>query len=361
MSLLFRYLTKNNAYILLPTLGVGIGLYLLTDLFERMDNFIEAQVPLPMVLTYFAVKTPLVISQILPVIFLLSTVIQLCLMARNRELTALQAGGISLGAVACSMIFCGVFWSLVQLGFSEYLGVKGERESARLWQEEVRKRDLASRILENVWFTDGQWIVSLGTLNPDSTGTDFSGYQLSKDGLHIEQIVHAPTYTARRKHWALENATVYSPASFTQITESSVVLRLRQDPKTFRLVQGGNKPQQLPLWLLGDAIKQLHSSGSNVENLRTAWHAKIAYAASILIMAFVATAIVSWKDNIYLAVPLALICTFLYYAVYTLGTTLGQRGLLQPFLAAWLANGLAALFAFWRLLPLVLARGFHKE
>ena len=39
MSLLFRYLTKNNAMILLPTLAVGIGLYVLTDLFERLDNF----------------------------------------------------------------------------------------------------------------------------------------------------------------------------------------------------------------------------------------------------------------------------------------------------------------------------------
>ena len=103
MSLLFRYLTKNNAMILLPTLAVGIGLYVLTDLFERLDNFIEAGLSVGMVLTYFVVKMPLVISQILPVIFLLSTVIQLCIMARSRELTALQAGGISLGVVANSM------------------------------------------------------------------------------------------------------------------------------------------------------------------------------------------------------------------------------------------------------------------
>ena len=102
MSLLFRYLTKNNAMILLPTLAVGIGLYVLTDLFERLDNFIEAGLSVGMVLTYFVVKMPLVISQILPVIFLLSTVIQLCIMARSRELTALQAGGISLGVVAIS-------------------------------------------------------------------------------------------------------------------------------------------------------------------------------------------------------------------------------------------------------------------
>ena len=69
-----------------------------------------------------------------------------------------------------------------------------------------------------------------------------------------------------------------------------------------------------------------------------------------------ATAIVSWKDNIYIAVTVALLCTFLYFAVYTLGTTLGQRGILHPFLAAWTANLIALFFAFWRLIPLLLRR-----
>ena len=96
MSLLFRYLTKNNAMILLPTLAVGIGLYVLTDLFERLDNFIEAGLSVGMVLTYFVVKMPLVISQILPVIFLLSTVIQLCIMARSRSFAAFSGAASSL-------------------------------------------------------------------------------------------------------------------------------------------------------------------------------------------------------------------------------------------------------------------------
>ena len=145
MSLLFRYLTKNNAMILLPTLAVGIGLYVLTDLFERLDNFIEAGLSVGMVLTYFIVKMPLVISQILPVIFLLSAVIQLCIMARSRELTALQAGGISLGVVANSMILCGIFWGSVQLGFSEYLGVAGERESPASGRKKSARRTSRQR------------------------------------------------------------------------------------------------------------------------------------------------------------------------------------------------------------------------
>ena len=175
----------------------------------------------------------------------------------------------------------------------------------------------------------GLRIVSLGTLDPQAHGTGFSGYELSDDGLSIKRIVQASTFTAEPNHWALQDVRVYTPDTFTQEQEPDFVLPLRQDPETFRLVSAGTKPQQLPLWQLGDAISQLKSSGSNVEALRTAWHAKLAYAASILVMAFVATAIVSWKDNIYIAVTVALLCTFLYFAVYTLGTTLGQRGILH--------------------------------
>lgn len=361
MSLLFRYLARNNALLLLPTLAVGIGLYLLTDLFERLDNFIEAGVSVQVVMTYFAVKVPLVISQILPVIFLLSTVIQLCLMARSRELTALQAGGISLAVVARCMLVCGLFWGVVQLGFSEWLGVSGERESARIWQEDVRKRNLAATVLSNLWFTDGSWIISLDTLKPDSTGTGFTGYHLSKDTLSIERIVQAPTYAAAPDAWRLFDAQTYVPQTFTQEVAPEILLNLQQDPATFRLIQSGTKPQQLPIWLLGDAIDKLSGAGSNVENLRTAWHTKLAYAASLLVMAMVATALVSWKDNIYIASALALLCTFLYYALFTLGTSLGQRGVISPLLAAWGANMVAAFIASLRLGPMLLSRVFEQR
>lgn len=359
MTLLFRYLVRNNALILLPTLGVGIGMYLLTDLFERLENFIEAGVSAKMAIIYFVVKIPLVISQILPVIFLLSTVIQLCLMARNRELTALQTGGISLGVVARSMLICGLFWSCTQLAFSEYLGVAGERESLRIWQEEVHKKNLVAAVLHNQWFSNGQWIVSLGQLRPDNTGVGFSGYELSADGKHLERLVFAPNFSASPGRWVLKEASTAKPAVHMSSFDAELVLPLEQDPATFRLVQHGEKPSKLPIWLLNDAIEQLQSSGSNVEALRTALYAKLAYAASIFIMALVATAIVSWQNNIYIAVALSLVCTFLYYAIYTLGSTMGERGIVDPFLATWACNGIAFLCALWRLLYTLFAKRFQ--
>ncbi|MFQ9866393.1 MAG: LptF/LptG family permease [Bilophila wadsworthia] len=355
MSLLFRYLTKNNAMILLPTLAVGIGLYVLTDLFERLDNFIEAGLSVGMVLTYFVVKMPLVISQILPVIFLLSTVIQLCIMARSRELTALQAGGISLGVVANSMILCGIFWGGVQLGFSEYLGVAGERESARIWQEEVRKKNLAATVLKDVWFTDGDWIVSLGTLDPQAHGTGFSGYELSDDGLSIKRIVQASIHR-RAQPLGLAGCARLHARHLHAGARAGFRPPAQAGSRNLPARQYGHEAAAVAALAAWGRHQPVEIFRFNMEALRTAWHAKLAYAASILVMAFVATAIVSWKDNIYIAVTVALLCTFLYFAVYTLGTTLGQRGILHPFLAAWTANLIALFFAFWRLIPLLLRR-----
>lgn len=200
MSLLFRYLAKNNAMVLLPALTVGTGPYVLAGLFKRLDSFIEVGLSMDTVFTYFVVKVPLMISQILPMVFLLSTVIQLYTMTRSHGLTALQTGGISLSVMADSMILYGIFWGGTQLGSSEYPGVIGECESTHIWQEEVRKKNFVAAVLKDVRFTDEDWIVSFDTSDPQAHGTGLSGYELSDNSLSIKRIIQASTLTAKPNH-----------------------------------------------------------------------------------------------------------------------------------------------------------------
>ncbi len=355
-SLLSRYLIRGNTFLILPTLAVGIGMYILTDLFERLDSFIEAELAIGVVVTYFVVKTPLVVAQILPVIFLLSTTIQLCLMARNRELVALQAGGISLVNLAGILLLCGCLWGGIQLAFSEVLGIKGEQASARIWQEDVRKRNLAQSVLRNLWFTENIWVVSLDSLSPNGSGTGFSAYKLSNDNLGVELILKAESFTAKANDWQLINVLSYDPAGFSVEKQATMALPLTQDPQAFRFIYGSQKLDQLPLWELSQTIERLSASGSNVEGLRTSWHMKWAYAASLAVLALCATALVSVTTNIYIATVLALGGTFIYFAVYTLGSAMAQQGTLPPFVGAWLANALALVLALLRLIPLFLRR-----
>lgn len=350
MTLLFRYLFKNNLLIILAILAVGITIYLLVDLFDNLDIMIDAGISLQTGLLYYTAKTPLIISQILPAIFLLAALAQLSIMSKERELIAIQAGGISMVAIVRFFVINGILWSCLQLIFSQALGVLGENEAERIWQQEIRGRAPSQLVLEQVWFTDGDYVVHLDTVTPSKgDGEALSAYLLSQDGVSISQIVRAKTFTVTKGAWELHDVSLFTPENFGQESRESYTLALDQDVADFAIIAPKAKPNTLPLWQLGQAIDKLSASGSNVEGLRTAWHMKIAYAASLLVMGLIAVAIITWRDSIYLTITLALLCTFVFYVVFTVGGTLGEKGIVSPFIAAWSANILAASLAVARL------------
>ena len=348
MSLLFRYIFLRHARLLLLIMGLGVGIYLLTDIVERVDIFIEAGSGLGLVLQYFGVRLPSIIAQILPAVFLLATVVTLCLMGHSRELTALHAGGISFATVAVILVMCGVFWGCVQFACSQFLGVQGERYSQQIWQEEVRKKDLSERTISDVWFMENGWTVSVDTLKADGEGTGFSAFHVRDNGVDVDVIVRAPRVKGSVNSWVLADAERTYPDDYRREEMTRLELPLHQDPELFFSTESNNL-QQLPLWQLGDAIEQLGAAGSNVDGLRTVWHGKISYAASLIVMALLGAAIVSKFSNVYIAVGVSMAGTFILYALTMFGESLGQRGALPPFMAAWGPDVLLFLVAAGRL------------
>ncbi len=348
MSLLFRYIFLRHARLLLLIMGLGVGIYLLTDLVERVDIFIEAGSGVGLILQYFGVRLPSIVAQILPAVFLLATVVTLCLMGHSRELTALHAGGISFATVASILVMCGVFWGAVQFGCSQFLASEGERYSQQIWQEQVRKKDLDDRTLDDVWFMENGWTVSIRTLRADGQGTGFSAFHVRDGNADVDVIVRAPKVTGSENGWTAIDVVRLYPDDYRREVLPSLTLDLHQDPELFFSTESNNL-QQLPLWQLGDAIEQLGAAGSNVDGLRTVWHGKIAYAASLVVMALLGAAIVSRFSNVYIAVAISMAGTFIMYALTMFGESLGQRGALPPFMAAWGPDFLLLLIATARL------------
>ncbi len=358
MSLLTRYLVRQNIFLVLTILFAGTGLYLLTDLFERLDNFLDADVPLAAVLLYFGMKVPLIISQILPAVFLLAMVIQLNILERNRELTALYAGGISPVVLIRFIFLYGLLWAAGQFFFSQVLGVEGDRHAASLWQEEVRKQNVERVVLKSRWFTDNNRIIHFGRAVPvEKSGSDVLVYTIDASGIGIQQILKAKSFTIEQDRWVLNDVLVLTPATYSKEDADSYSLPIRQDLTVFQMFEKtGIKANQLPPWELDDTIRQLEQAGSNVEILRTALYSKFAYAASILIMGLLALTISQWTPNIYKGIGLSLLFVFLYYSLNTFSTTLGEKGFVAPIIAAGLADITFFLFCLLRLVVPLMRR-----
>lgn len=356
MTLLTRYLLRNNLFLLFSCLLVGTGLYVLTDLFERLDYFLDASFGISNILWFYTLKIPFILGQILPAVFLIALIVQICLMAKARELIALQSGGVSPFVFLRFILFYGCLWALLQLALAEGLGVAGDRLSTKLWREDVRGRSFGTTEMKRLWFIDKTYVVYIGVVDPEEeAGKDFLAYKLSDDDKRLQEMVRAETFAVRGKVWHLQNATVITPETFGYETKEEMTIPLTREIKAFVAIDPDTKPTHLPVWSLAEAISHLEKSGSNVEVLQTTMHARFAYAASLIVMGVLALAIVLWRDNVYLAVGFGLVMTFIFYALTTLCVSLGEKGALTPVVAGWFSIVIFFLAGvgviFWRIRP----------
>ena len=355
-SLLTRYLLRQNLYYVIMAMLAGTAVYLLIDVFDRMDKFIDAGVSGKLIAAYFLVKIPLIISQILPATFLLSTLVQLCVMAKNREYLALQAGGISPARLVAVVISLGLLWGGVQLIFSQAVGVHGERYAVSLWREYVDGSGDKNRVLRQLWFWNENRAVYLDEVNIETkNGRDVSIYTLSDDGNAVKEVIRADSVTVHDNFWALHNATVYNTDGYIQAAHQEIDFSIRQKLKTLTVLSETSDLNAMSIWQLGEAMNRLEKAGSNLESLRTLWHSRLAYAASLVVMGLIAVSLMLWRDNVYINAGLSLGIVFIFYTIFTVGITAGQKGLLPPVMAVWGGLLLFSLFCgayiLWKVRP----------
>lgn len=338
-NILGRYLVRQNLFLVGVILAVGCLLYLLMDLFDRLDNFLSAGLGFGVMATYYAVKLPLIISQILPVVLLLALVVQFGFMARNRELMALRAGGLPLSWLVRFVVIYGLAWSFLQLGFSQFVGVWGEQAARRIWREDVHNKQLDARVLHGVWFREGNYIIESDAMEPvREVAHGVVLYEFDPDTHRLLRIVSSKQAVMESSGWAFLQAVVLDTRDFSSSRRDRLVLPITQEMQAFAAVEGKHDHRSLSLWQLGRLIQELESSGSNVERLRTAWHAKISYAFTVLCLLLMALALYTFSENIYINIGVALAAAFAQYGLYLVGVSAGEQGTMHPLLAAWLGN-----------------------
>lgn len=351
MTVLNRYLLRRNLFLLFAILALGAGVYVLSDLFQRIDVFLDSGLGAGIIGLYYLIKLPLIVSQILPAVFLLAMVLQLMLMTKSRETVALQSGGVSPSAMLRFIIVYGLIWSCLQFAFSQVLGVYGERVSDRLWQEDVRGRDVTNTFIENLLFTQGNYVVQAGRAWPQrERAENVHIYKLTPDGKGIEASYSVKSAESGPDGWVLHNVEFIEPGAYAYSVHERMDIDLKQDLATFRTYEEKVSFSELALPQLVETINRLEMAGTNVESMRTELYGRFAHAGSILVMGLLALALTMRADSLYLGVVLALVSTFFFYVSGSFFSAMGQGGSLPPPLAAWAANllfaGLAALFIF---------------
>ncbi|WP_051564067.1 LptF/LptG family permease [Desulfovermiculus halophilus] len=348
MKTFTRHLLWNNMLIMGICLLTCTGIYLLVDVFDRLDRMLEKGGAAWEILVYFGAKIPLILSEILPAVVFLSLVIQIAGMRKRRETTALEAGGVSYFRLVCTVLVLGLVWSGVQLGFSQGLGVQGQQVSDAVWDSLGGREEKTQERINDLWLRSGQTVLHMEAVWPArQEARGLTLYAVDQGFTEIDRLIQAEALRAGDGGWQLQEAEVLDPQSFAYSTEETLSPDLELSFQSVQVSQEDNEPEDMSLWELRAHIERLKDSGANVELLRTAWHLKISYAASVLVLSAVALVLTRKWENLFASIGCGLGIIFGMLSMHTLGGTLGESGALPPWLGAWMGNlligGLTAL------------------
>ena len=104
MYKLDQYLVRQFLTILGFSILGFVSIFVIVDLIENLDRFIDNNVPTRVVVSYYLYTLPWFVSIGLPMSMLISTVFSLGNMVKLNEWTALKASGISIYRTAWPLL-----------------------------------------------------------------------------------------------------------------------------------------------------------------------------------------------------------------------------------------------------------------
>ncbi len=347
MKKLDLYLIRQFLLILTMTLLGFVCIILVVDLIENLDRFIDSHVPFPMVLTYYGFSLPWFLNIGLPMSMLISTVFSIGLMAKRNELTAMKSSGISLYRISFPLVIMGVIVSYLSFELDNTLVTTGNEKRYEIEQQYMqrRARKRIPNLLRNVFLQ-----------KQETTHISISSYLTrQKTGrivtvLTLDEGIIQRRLDAKAIHW-VDSLSIWNVSNFSIrhfkvdgevanviLATGDSLLTLGFTPED--ITQRTKLPDEMNYQELIQRIEQLKENGIDTTKWEVDRHFKIAFAFTNLIIVMFGLPLVVLKDKggLSFGAGMGIFVIFIYYAFLKFGLSLGYKGVLDPFAAAWMGN-----------------------
>lgn len=351
MNIASRYLLKEFGRVLFLTITTFILIYFIVDFLERIDNFVEAGVPLTRVAFFFLMTIPSILFNLTPVGILVSVLISLGLLARNSEIVAFKAAGVSVFRLAMPIFLASILISVLLFVMADTLIPYTSARVNHIWNIEVEKQKEETHIRQNVWIRAPGGVFNFRVY--DERNRTIEGVRIfyfDKD-FHLIKRIEAAYGRLGENSWTLRDGITkeYLPDGEIKVRQfDREEVDLPDMPEEIAQTQRASEEmssRELSAW-----IKRMESDGYDPLRYQVDLQLKYSFPFICAIMAIIGLPIAFWKEKgggIALGVGVGIGLSFAYLVFLGLSRSLGYSGLLPPAAAAWLPNMLFSLLGFY--------------
>lgn len=357
MKVLTRYILKEFLGPFLLSILLFCVIILVVTVLDQLKFIMDRHAGFLLACKYFLLQLPFLVLQITPLAVLFAVLFSLGSLSKGSELIAMRAGGVDIFRVALPLVGAGMVVCVLCVVFNETLVPK-----AKTWADRVKAVEIEKKPVQKL---TTRWNVSLrGGGNRMYHVDQFQneavplmrGVLLMEfgQGIHVKSRLDAQEGRYEGGQWTFydgwhrtfdEAGNELEARHFERLT-----LPLEEKPSDFMAEQKEARDLNMPELIA--YIGQLKKNGADYQKELVELHLKLSFpfACVVLVLLGVPTGwgLGKWS-SMATSIGICLLVAFGYVGLIRVGQALGESGVLNPFLAGWMADFIFAGIGVWML------------
>lgn len=347
MKIIDRYIVREFLLPFFCCLSVFISLYIVIDLFNRLEDILKHHVEGLVLLQYYLAFLPIIFVRTAPMAALLSTLYVLGNLNKYNEVTALKATGLNIWRLTLPFFYLGLMISIATLVINDKVVPQANLISTTVKEEQLdkEKKDLQQRIIKNIaLYGTHNRLIHVQRFHVQNDLLKQITILEQDENKYVTAKIQAKEAKWIKDRWVFFDCVVYNfnkqgsvidePSSFKKM-----IIDIEEKPKDFLRREASS--EFMSYRELKGYIQRLSGSGAKiVQKLLVDLYHKIAFPFVSLVIMFLGIpfALSAQGTGKIAGIGLCIVIAFFYYAMEALSLALGNQGALPPLLAAWFAN-----------------------
>ena len=354
MPIIQRYILQSFLRTLILCVFALTSLFLIFDFFDRIDNIVAEKASFLLTMQYFIYKIPVMLALTLPISVLASSMLTLAILAKNSEITAMRANGMTILWITRPILVSGLIISFISLILNESIVPNANRRMKEIYNIDIRKKDMRGGYSQDdIWWRTGNNFYSVSQFDSRTdTLHDFNKFILDNNfnvmrRSDAEHVVWIDAILG----WSMRNVIDYRfNAEKGQIEQKRMrvePLPIKETPKDFYSKEA--EPLSMSYYEMRDFILKQQQSGLSVSGYMADLYNKFAYPFICFVVAALSIPFslkTARAGSIANSVIAAIALGFAYYAMHSFSIAMGRAEIWPPLLAAWATNTVMLLVAF---------------
>ncbi|MBU2614933.1 MAG: LptF/LptG family permease [Elusimicrobia bacterium] len=346
-NILKKYILKEFLESFLFGLAFFCLIFLLSEFFFRLPDFISFKASFAFILKYMGALLPMWLKDSMPVAVLVGIVFSLNRLSHDNEITAIKSCGINLPSLFAPVFLAGLVLVLFGIVLNNELVPRGFAKTIQMREIGLYNKQAEGPALQH----KGIVYHSLDGRNFSIDAFDSKTgiiYNVIIDKFNSKYSLIEQTFARQMIYnngkWVLKYVTErkFTDGGRELLSEKKLaekVLTIPEKPEDF--IPAKTDIDLLTTYELKDEIMRLKNASQPAIKQTVAYQLRFSYPFSSLVVMFLGLPLALGLGGKYAkvrGVGYVLVISFFYWTLMSLGRVLGEARILPPVLGAWLCN-----------------------